>query len=175
VLGRSIISCARRASASGSTVCTDGLELVREVEGRGLEELRLPAHVRPEQRELLREEVAQLGGAGGARGGAAGDEPPRWARDRIDLSQVAAPTCSTTTSAPFRDVRRFTSATTSCAWWSMTASAPSFFACSSLSALPAVAITRAPCSLATWMAAMPTPAPAGPHEHVFADAHLARG
>ena len=68
--------------------------------------------------------------------------------------------CSTTTSTPFFAVRLRTSATTSCAWWSMVASAPSSRARASLASLPAVAITRAPITFAIWMAAMPTPLPA---------------
>ena len=84
--------------------------------------------------------------------------PPR-AQATTDFSNVAAPTWSTTMSAPRRPVSFFTSATMSAVAWLMVSSAPSARAAASFASVDAVAITRAPQSLAIWIAAVPTPEP----------------
>src|SRR5579883_332577 len=91
--------------------------------------------------------------------------PPR-ARTRMLVSHVAWPTCSTTTSTPRLAVRRRTSSSTDWVLWLRVSSAPRARARSSFQSSPATAITRAPKSLATWMAALPTPLPGPHHQHV---------
>ena len=84
-------------------------------------------------------------------------------------------------SAPRRPVSFFTSATMSAVAWLMVSSAPSARAAASFASVDAVAITRAPQSFAIWIAAVPTPEPAGDHQHGLAlldrravDQHLPR-
>ena len=88
------------------------------------------------------------------------------------MGKVAAPTCSTTMSTPRRSVSRLTSATSSVVVWLIVSSAPSARAAASLSSVDAVAITRAPYSLAIWIAARADARAGRQHQHRLALADL---